>query len=132
MTYHELRTQQELQAANAELRGVRDELWLANQPPEVRAAVQVKRAADARARRWLARGGIGLVLLWGVLRTVFGKGVGDGFASGAVWLAWHGMEWALMLGVVVWLWSAVAKGARGAARSARWLAGARPDHPEGS
>lgn len=105
----------ELHHTNANLRGIGDQLWEMNQPPEVRAELQARRAEQTRTMVWGVRVVLGLALVWVVLAKVFGAAGSRAFGS-LLSLAWHAFEVGLVLGFFLWIGQRLWRGVR-------WLAG---------
>lgn len=105
----------ELHDARAELRGIHDQLWEMNQPPEVRAALQAKRAERARRAAWAARLVLGLAAGWVVRSLAFGR-AGQRLFGGVLSFALDALGVLLVVGFFVWIGGSVWRGAR-------WVAG---------
>lgn len=86
-----------LHDASAELRGVRQEVWEASQPPEVRAEFQARRDAHARTVLWGTRLVFGGLAGFWLVAAVFGR-TGTRLVGGALALAWQAFEVVLALG----------------------------------
>jgi hypothetical protein len=109
------RVEQQLREANAQLQGVNDHLWELNQPPEVRAALQARRAEQARAKTWAIGVVCALAATWVLLSLAFGP-AGSRLFGRLLALAWQAIEVALLLGFFVGIGLAVWRGVR-------WLTG---------
>lgn len=110
----------EVHDVNAQLGGIRDQLWEMNQPPEVRAALQAERAKKAQVMVWGVRVVLGLALVWVVLTKLFGA-AGSRFFGGMLAFAWNAFEVVLVLGFFLLIGQTLWRGLR-------WLAG-RPGAP---
>ena len=111
----------ELHDANAQLHAVRQELWDANQPLEVRASLQARRADHARAMRWGVRVVIGLGALWFALSLLFGR-AGARLFGGLLSFLLDAVGVLIVVGCFAWIGSTLW-------RAGRWVAGrgdARP------
>ncbi|HEY0777652.1 MAG TPA: hypothetical protein VGD56_06770 [Gemmatirosa sp.] len=117
MRYHDFDVERQLQNANGQLRQIRDELALANQPPEVRARVQQERAAKETSAGVLLVAAISVVFIGGALETYIGPRAATWFWAAIGWLLTRGIEWAIVLALGLALWSVIRKGVRAAGRA---------------
>ncbi len=117
-SFHRARVEQQLRDANASLDHINAHLWEQDQPPEVRAALQERRARDGHAKQLGWRLVLGLAAAWVVASLLFGRAGQHAFA-GLLGLLWDALNVLLVVGFFVGVGVALVRGARAITRFSR-------------